>query len=306
MKVSISRVIIGIECLLLFCTYLWYCQPKGITVASDSAKPEEKYIKWVDFTVPYEALQQAYELDVSTYEQEVHLNWIELLACLGARYGGDFGSYSSKDMKDLGGKLTSGETTMGELTKDMKYYAYYLEAYTAVLGGMVGEYEIQVPKEDAQETDTGAQETGEKVWVKQYGLKAYSPIARGYEYQDYDDFGVSRSYGYRRQHLGHDMMGQVGTPIRITYRMKLKNNMHVPIVISACLYSLFNQFILFLVTQRFKIIEQATNIIIYHLFGFGVTLRNTIVHFSSNKARFQLPFIFIKIFNLLNDVGGCS
>lgn len=213
MKVSISRVIIGIECLLLFCTYLWYCQPKGITVASDSAKPEEKYIKWVDFTVPYEALQQAYELDVSTYEQEVHLNWIELLACLGARYGGDFGSYSSKDMKELGGKLTSGETTMGELTKDMKYYAYYLEAYTAVLGGMVGEYEIQVPKEDAQETDTGAQETGEKVWVKQYGLKAYSPIARGYEYQDYDDFGVSRSYGYRRQHLGHDMMGQVGTPI---------------------------------------------------------------------------------------------
>ena len=30
---------------------------------------------------------------------------------------------------------------------------------------------------------------------------------------DYDDFGSSRSYGYKRPHLGHDMMGQIGTPI---------------------------------------------------------------------------------------------
>ena len=28
-----------------------------------------------------------------------------------------------------------------------------------------------------------------------------------------DDFGVSRSYGFKRRHLGHDMMGQVGTPV---------------------------------------------------------------------------------------------
>ncbi|MDO4744404.1 MAG: M23 family metallopeptidase, partial [Clostridia bacterium] len=27
------------------------------------------------------------------------------------------------------------------------------------------------------------------------------------------DFGNSRSYGYKRKHLGHDMMGNVGTPI---------------------------------------------------------------------------------------------
>jgi len=32
-------------------------------------------------------------------------------------------------------------------------------------------------------------------------------------YQDYDDFGVGRDFGYKRQHLGHDMMGLVGTPI---------------------------------------------------------------------------------------------
>lgn len=74
--------------------------------------------------------------------------------------------------------------TMEELTKDMKYYSYYLEAYTAVLGGMVGEFEIQVPKEEnSNEKDP------EKVWVRKYGLKAFSPIARYFPYEDYDDFG---------------------------------------------------------------------------------------------------------------------
>ena len=58
---------------------------------------------------------------------------------------------------------------------------------------MVGEFQYVHPKK------------------KVYGLKAYSPIAKEFPYSDYDDFGVSRSYGYKRNHLGHDMMGQVGT-----------------------------------------------------------------------------------------------
>ena len=36
---------------------------------------------------------------------------------------------------------------MEELTKDMNYYHYYLEAYTAVLGGMVGTFQAEVPKD---------------------------------------------------------------------------------------------------------------------------------------------------------------
>ena len=53
----------------------------------------------------------------------------------------------------------------------------------------------------------------EKVWVTKYGLKAFLPLAKNFPYSHYDDFGVSRSYGYRRRHLGHDMMGQTGTPV---------------------------------------------------------------------------------------------
>nr|WP_312492689.1 M23 family metallopeptidase [Anaerosporobacter sp.] len=174
--------------------------------SEDSSKEEEKkeFIKWVEFNVSYEALDQAYQYDVESYEKEVHVNWIELLAYLGATYGGEFRNYKKSDMNKLVERLQNKEETMTSITADMKYYTYYLEAYTAVLGGLVGEYEIEQKKDDTSE---------ELVWVKKYGLKAFLPIAKNFPYSDYDDFGVSRSYGYKRRHLGHDMMGQVGTPI---------------------------------------------------------------------------------------------
>ena len=171
----------------------------------NGAVDEQSVIKWVDFNVTYEALCLAYEWDVKTYEEEVHLNWIELLAYLGTKYGGDFDSHSkslNKDMNTLVKKLREDGCTMEELTEGMKYYDYYLEAYGAVLGGMVGEYEAEC-----------AGENGEINRKKRYGLKVYFPIAKGFEYTHYDDFGAGRSYGYDRKHLGHDMMGQTGTPI---------------------------------------------------------------------------------------------
>ncbi|SHO51463.1 M23 family metallopeptidase [Anaerocolumna xylanovorans] len=177
--------------------------PRFLTTSSGEGT-EKKYIKWVDFDVCAEAMEKACDLDVASQSENVKLNWIELLAYVGTRYGGDFSRYKEKDLTALADKLKSGETTMEALTKDMKYYSYYLEAYTAVLGGMVGEYEAEIPKEENAK---------EKVWVKKYGLKAYLPLARYFPYSDYDDFGVSRTYGYKRRHLGHDMMGQVGTPV---------------------------------------------------------------------------------------------
>ncbi len=150
------------------------------------------YIKWVDFTVPASAMEKAYQYDVESYGEKIHLNWIELLAYAAARQGGNFGKKAQQNIDDCAKALLEGKT-MEDLTKKLEYYPYYLEAYTAVLGGFVGEYET----------------TGEK----HYGLIAFSPIAAGFYYTDYDDFGASRSYGYARPHLGHDMMGQIGTPI---------------------------------------------------------------------------------------------
>ncbi|MCI9479557.1 MAG: M23 family metallopeptidase [Lachnospiraceae bacterium] len=187
------------------------------STAAEAGGQAGEFIKWVDFQVTAEALEKAYEYDRDTYGQEVHLNWIELLAYTAARTGGEFSKETlvNSYLEEAAAELSGGKT-IEELTEGMKYYGYYLEAYTAVLGGMVGEYEIQVPaKASAGETqgEGEADAAGPLVWEKRYGLKAFLPIAKDFPYSDYDDFGVSRSYGYRRKHLGHDMMGQVGTPI---------------------------------------------------------------------------------------------
>ncbi|MDF2472375.1 MAG: putative rane protein [Anaerocolumna sp.] len=198
----------GIMCelvlVILFASYFIYRNVMVDSIDAFLPTAEKDYIKWVDFNVSSSAMEDAYVYDVESQTEEVKLNWIELLAYLGAKYGGDFSKYKEKDLNALVEKLKSQEENIGTLTEDMKYYDYFLEAYTAVLGGLVGEYEIQVTSEENPE---------EKVWVKKYGLKAFLPIAKFFPYSDYDDFGVSRTYGYKRRHLGHDMMGQVGTPI---------------------------------------------------------------------------------------------
>jgi murein DD-endopeptidase MepM/ murein hydrolase activator NlpD len=174
------------------------------SVFTSGTEAKKDFIKWVDFSVCYAALDRAYRYDVESHEEEVKLNWIELLAYLGAKYGGDFSRYKEKNMTDLVNKLRNNEETMSSITEDMKYYNYYYDAYSAVLGGFVGEYQVEIADSSSP--------TGRK-WVEQYGLKAFLPIAKYYPYSHSDDFGVSRSYGYKRKHLGHDMMGQVGTPI---------------------------------------------------------------------------------------------
>lgn len=193
--------------------------PPDLSGMNTAAPAPKDTIKWVDFNVTSQALNDAFRYDVDTCQAPVHLNWIELLAYLGAKYGGDFSHYQKKDMDALAQALTDGSKTMEQLTETLNYYPYYLEAYSAVLGGMVGEFEAEIPASQAPSflLSSGTEGEGEsapqKVWARQYGLKAFSPIAKNFPYSDYDDFGAARDYGYRRQHLGHDFLGQTGTPI---------------------------------------------------------------------------------------------
>lgn len=168
----------------------------------EAASPSS-YIKWVDFTPTYSILKKTLDLDVKSHKNDdcVKLNWIELLAYLGAKYGGEYSRYKESDLTAVVKRLNEGES-IETITAGMKYYSYYHEAYTAVLAGFVGAYRVEVPLEH-----------GTVEWRDRYGLKAFSPIAKGYYYNDYDDFGAGRSYGYKRRHLGHDLMGSVGTPI---------------------------------------------------------------------------------------------
>jgi Membrane proteins related to metalloendopeptidases len=192
--------------ILLFCCFIFtFCMIKTSSAKVKSQKLEENnYIKWVDFNITYDAMNTALKLDIDSHNKEtaIRYNWIEILAYLGTKYGGTFKKYKNKDIDDLIKKLDSG-ASIESITKNMKYYSYYFEVYNAILGEFVGSYEIQV-----SDTDDSSLE-----FVEKYGLKVFSPIAKGYYYSHFDDFGQNRSYGYKRKHLGHDLMGSIGTPI---------------------------------------------------------------------------------------------
>ncbi len=159
-------------------------------------------IKWVDFDVPYEALKKAMEIDIDTYDEKIHIDWVDILAYLASKYGGDFTMYDA-DHADIFVKKIKNGSNLDSITKNMDHFDYYQNAYEAVLGGFLGEYQIRIDNEN----DNGFS------WKRVYGLKAFSPIADGFYYSDFDDFGQNRSYGYSRKHLGHDMMTSSGTPV---------------------------------------------------------------------------------------------
>lgn len=151
-------------------------------------------IRWVDFNVDYDSLKYAMEQDIATFEQEKHISWIDILAVAACRTGGKCGLASvKKAAADLKGDCSPQEL----LGNTAKYYDYYHSAYQAALGGLLGSYAVEVNGE----------------WKPSYGLKAFSPIAAGYGYSHCEDFGVGRSYGFARKHLGNDLMGSLGTPV---------------------------------------------------------------------------------------------
>lgn len=168
-----------------------------------SSSENTSFIKYAEFNVCYNALEKALEYDIKSHKEKekVVIDWVELLAYLGAKYGGDFSRYKETDMTALVDKLQNGEK-IENITKNMQYYSYYHSVYSAVLDGFTGWY--------SEET---TDENGNTTTVKDYGLCVFSPIANTFPYSHYDDFGSGRTYGYTRRHLGHDLMAATGTPV---------------------------------------------------------------------------------------------
>lgn len=172
----------------------------ALLIAAVPAAGAQDYIKWIDFDASAEAMQDALDFCTAAYDAGKPCSFSDLLACLAVRYGGSFTHYKKADLTAAGESLQKGEDPK-KITGNEKLYQYYSKAYDAVLGGMVGTYTTYTIQE------------GTVTKENKYGLIAYSPIAQGYSYSHADDFGAARSYGYKRNHLGHDLMGSVGTPV---------------------------------------------------------------------------------------------
>ena len=189
---AIAAVFLGFGGYFLF-TDKYY----AVAPASGDAKVSEtegkKHIKWVDMTVPLSVMNAAYELDVNSRGE---LDWVSLMAYLAAKCGGNFKGLGGGELAAAAERLKGGER-IEDIAGGLKYFNYYAEAYRAIFAEYVGEYKMRIDGE----------------WQDGYGLKAFSPLARGYGFSHSDDFGNGRSFGYKRKHLGHDLMGAVGTPV---------------------------------------------------------------------------------------------
>ena len=204
-KVNFRSIFISILIIvLLISTFLYFTfADTAIENNEENEASKKDFIKWVDFNVPYEAMKLSAKLDIDSHSNnsEIKYNWIELLAILAAKNSGNFKNFKKAQLDELVFELQNGKT-ISSITQSMKYYDYYYEAYSAVLGGFIGEYSIQT-----------LNEAGILEFQNKYGLKAFLPIAKNYSFSHYDDFGNSRSYGFKRTHLGNDLMGSIGTPI---------------------------------------------------------------------------------------------
>ena len=83
---------------------------------------EGETIKWVDFNIPYETLCKAYEIDVATYKEEKHIDWVELLAYIAAKTGGNFKGSMEKEMNKIVDKVKENDTTIAQEGKELKHW----------------------------------------------------------------------------------------------------------------------------------------------------------------------------------------
>jgi len=226
-----KKLIIGAILLLVAIASItiYYTFANSENTENDTKKENKKdFIKWVDFNVTAEAMNLTAKLDINSHtkNEEIKYNWIELLAYLACKNGGNFKNFKKSDLDTLVAKIKDGET-IESLTQDLKFYDYYYESYSAVLSGFIGNYSIETENSKSQSADNGEpKETPENSlesdtktpnntsnFEQKYGVKAFLPIAKNYSFSHYDDFGNSRSYGFKRTHLGNDLMGSIGTPI---------------------------------------------------------------------------------------------
>ena len=173
----------------LFCALL-FLLPVPQTAFAD------KPIRWAELHITSQALNDCVAADLASYGTESHTPLVSLLTVLGVRYGGDFKRYKKADLTALIEKHAAG-SDFRAIAGNNKLFDYYQKVYTAIFGGFVGNHRLWQ----------------EGAWTETYGVQVFSPIAAGWSYSHYDDFGAARSYGYKREHLGHDLMGSVGTPI---------------------------------------------------------------------------------------------
>lgn len=168
--------------IMFFCVFS--CLFLNSQLKKTYTQKEENYIKWVEFNIPMEIMKKAMQLDINSRNEENEVDFIEILSYMAAENYGSFKGIKASDVEKTLQKIKAS-------SEKPKMFSYYEQAYSAIMSEYLGDYE--------------------KDGKTMYGLKVKHPL-NGY-YTHCDDFGASRNYGFKRKHLGHDLMTSIGTPV---------------------------------------------------------------------------------------------
>lgn len=69
----------------------------------EDLEKEKSYIKWVDFKGTAVVLKKLADTDINSHvnNEQIQFNWIELMAYLGCKYGGELSLFKDKDLENL-------------------------------------------------------------------------------------------------------------------------------------------------------------------------------------------------------------
>ena len=112
MKVLGKKLILAGMCLVLLASILAfsYFPIKSAPAASEKSD----YIRYVEFNPCYSALDRALTEDIRAHEEGIERSWIDTLAYLGAKYGGDFSAAIFANA-NIGGESTGRGVVIGML-----------------------------------------------------------------------------------------------------------------------------------------------------------------------------------------------
>ena len=169
--------------------------------AANQEKNFKQYKKLSNQVLPLKVMEKALKEDIKSYEGNKRVKFTTLVSLLAAKYYGDWSEYVEKDLYYFVQKLNAGETEE-ELKQLYKNYEYFKVFYDSLFSDFVGAYKIS----------KGKDENGEPIFEEKYGLKAYSPIAYGFNVNFCDDFDNETNFARQKGHFGNDITVKKGTP----------------------------------------------------------------------------------------------
>ena len=100
--VKISKKLIIFSVILVFLITSIVLYYSFANDESNNTENEKDFIKWVDFTVTADLLSKTAKLDIDSHSQnsDIKYNWIEILAYLACKNGGNFKNYKQKDKQN--------------------------------------------------------------------------------------------------------------------------------------------------------------------------------------------------------------